>query len=247
MRAWTATCRRRKCPTPISSGCFENIQFPRPFRPALRACGRVTFFGCKKSNQKCALQAAAVRGASRRGQGLGVWHRASISDLLVRADWSLGLRVTNRYRLRWLSERSRLDCAGTCLSRMLKRVPVRGDEGWWWRGCGWCFCPVAGMVTLPEMSSRRGALAAIRAEFIGAGCASHGKNRHCPARKQGRKPPGADCRSREADRATQPTHHPELEPSSASTDDHNALDRGDPAPITIEAGIAFPPGSQSGT
>ena len=40
------------------------------FRPALRACGRVTFFGCKKSNQKCASQAAAVHGARRSVLGV---------------------------------------------------------------------------------------------------------------------------------------------------------------------------------
>jgi len=33
---------------------------------------------------------------------------------------------------------------------MLKRVPVRGGEGWWWPGCGWCSCPVAGTATSPE-------------------------------------------------------------------------------------------------
>ena len=38
-----------------------------------------------------------------------------------------------------------------------------------------------------------------------------------------------------------PTHHPNLEPASASTDDHDTLDRSDPAPIGIEAGIPSPP------
>ena len=67
---------------------------------------------------------------------------------------------------------------------MLKRVPVWGGEGWWWPGYGWCSCPVAGLVTLPDMSCRSGLQAAIGAELIGAGCASHRKNRHCPAQSQ---------------------------------------------------------------
>ena len=64
---------------------------------------------------------------------------------------------------------------------------------------------------------------------------------------RGRKPPGAGCSSPEAERASEPTHDPNLEPSSASTDDHNALDRGDPAPITIEAGISSSPASRETT
>jgi len=44
--------------------------------------------------------------------------------------------------------------------------------------------------------------------------------------------------------AAAPTHHPELEPASASTDDHDNLERGDPAPIKIEAGIVLSPASQ---
>jgi hypothetical protein len=59
-----------------------------PFRRQLRWLMRVTFFDCKKSNQKCALQAAAVRGAARIGPGFGVWHRALISLLLVRVERS---------------------------------------------------------------------------------------------------------------------------------------------------------------
>ena len=58
---------------------------------------------------------------------------------------------------------------------MLKQVPVSGGEGWWGPGCVRCSCPVAGMVTFPGMSCRRGLQAAIGAEFIGAGCASHNK------------------------------------------------------------------------
>ena len=72
-----------------------------------------------------------------------------------------GLRVTTGFRLRWLSERGRLDCAGTGLSGMLKWVPVWGGEGWWWPGCGQCSCPVAGMVTMLEVSCRSGLQAAI--------------------------------------------------------------------------------------
>jgi len=111
-------------------------------------------------------------------------------------------------------------------------------------GCAWCSCPVTGRVTLLEMSCRSGLQAAIRAEFIGARMRLPQKNRNYPAHRQGRKPPGAGCRGPEADRATRPTHHPELEPSSASTDDHNDLDRAGPAPITIEAGMHSPPASQ---
>src|SRR6056297_1008930 len=51
-----------------------------------------------------------------RAWGLGVWHRTSITDLLVRAECSPGLRVTNGFRLRWLSERGRGDRARTGLS-----------------------------------------------------------------------------------------------------------------------------------
>jgi len=36
-----------------------------------------------------------------------------------------------------------------------------------------------------------------------------------------------------------------MKPSSASTDDHNALDRDNPAPITIEAGIRRRPQSKT--
>ena len=54
-------------------------------------------------------------GAGRNGRGLGVWHRVLFRDLLARAEWSLGLRVTTRFRLRSLSERGRLDCACTGL------------------------------------------------------------------------------------------------------------------------------------
>ena len=71
------------------------------------------------------------------------------------------------------------------------------------------------------------------------------KSRHCPARSQTQEASGAGCRSSVADRATQPTHHPNLEPSSASTDDHDALDRDDPAPITIEAEILSSPASHA--
>ncbi|HKL52768.1 MAG TPA: hypothetical protein VJ902_02335 [Wenzhouxiangellaceae bacterium] len=39
----------------------------KPFRHALRACRRLTFVGCNKSKQKCALQAAAVGGAGWSG------------------------------------------------------------------------------------------------------------------------------------------------------------------------------------
>jgi len=39
----------------------------KAFRLALRACRRVTFVDCNKSNQKCALQAAEVLGAGRKG------------------------------------------------------------------------------------------------------------------------------------------------------------------------------------
>jgi len=125
--------------------------------------------------------------------------------------------------------------------RMPKRVPVRGGDGWWWPGCGRCSCPVAGMVTLPGMSFRSGLQAAIRARFIGAGCASHRKIGITGHTARSRKPPAAGCRSSGADRATQPTHHPELEPASASTEDHNHLDRVDPTPITIEAEMPSPP------
>ena len=228
------------------AGCLLNST-STAFRPALRACGRPTFVSRDKSRQKRFLQAAAVRGAGRRGPGgFGVWHRALLRDLLVRAEWSLGLRVPNGSRLRWLSERGRIDCACTVLLGMLKRVPVRGGEGWWWPGCGRRSCPAAGMVTMLEVSCRRDLQAATGAGFIGAGCASHRKRRVGITRRAARirKLPAAGCRSREADRATQPTHHPNLEPSSASTDDHDALDRGDPAPINIEAGIHSPPANQ---
>ena len=47
---------------------------------------------------------------------------------------------------------------------MLKRVPVSGGEGWWGPGCVRCSCPVAGTVTLPEMSGRSGLQAAIGVE-----------------------------------------------------------------------------------
>src|SRR6056297_519163 len=102
------------------------------------------------------------------------------------------------------------------------------------------------MVTMLEVSCRRDLQAATGSGFIGAGCASHRKRRVGITRRAARirKLPAAGCRSREADRATQPTHHPNLEPSSASTDDHDALDRGDPAPINIEAGIHSPPANQ---
>mgnify|MGYP001321174379 CR=1 FL=1 len=93
--------------------------------------------------------------------GLGVWHRVLFRDLFARAEWSLDLRVTTGFRLRWLSERGRLDCAGTGLSGMLKWVPVWGGEGWWWPGCGQCSYPVAGMVTMLEVSCRSGLQAAI--------------------------------------------------------------------------------------
>ena len=189
------------------------------------------------------------RCGSEGAWGLGVWHRVLFRDLLARAEWSLGLRVTTRFRLRWLSERGRLDCAGNGLSRMLKWVPVWGGEGWWWPGYGWCSCPVAGLVTLPDMSCRSGLQAAIGVEPSAPGDASYenleteaaffGRRPRRAARS--RKPPGAGCRSSAADRATQSTHHPELEPSSASSDDHNDLDRDNPAPIAIEAGIPSSP------
>ena len=132
---------------------------------------------------------------------------------------------------------------------MLKRVPVSGGEGWWGPGCVRCSCPVAGTVTLPEMSGRSGLQAAIGVEPSAPGDASYenleteaaffGRRPRRAARS--RKPPGAGCRSSAADRATQSTHHPELEPSSASSDDHNDLDRDNPAPIAIEAGIPSSP------
>src|SRR6056297_157309 len=72
-------------------------------------------------------------------------------------------------------------------------------------------------------------------------CASHRKIGITGHTARSRKPPAAGCRSSGADRATQPTHHPELEPASASTEDHNHLDRVDPTPITIEAEMPSPP------
>ena len=77
----------------------------------------------------------------------------------------------------------------------------------------------------------------------------HRRRMRLPQKKAGitrhaarsRKRPAAGCRSSGADRATHPTHHPNLEPASASTDDHDTLDRSDPAPIGIEAGIPSPP------
>jgi len=107
------------------------------------------------------------------GTGLGVWHRVLFRDLLARAEWFLGLRVTTGSRLRWLSERGRLDCACTGLLGMLKWVPVRGGEGWWWPGCGRYPCPVAGMVTLPATSCRSGLQAAIGVEPSAPGDASY--------------------------------------------------------------------------
>src|SRR6056297_1035950 len=65
-----------------------GLESQKPFRRQLRWLMRVTFFGCKKSNQKCALQAAAVQGAGRNERGLGVWHGALVLDLLVRAECS---------------------------------------------------------------------------------------------------------------------------------------------------------------
>ena len=152
------------------------------------------------------------------------------------------LQVTTGFRLRWLSERGCSDRA--CTGRgwgMLKRVPLWGREGLCGPVLAWCSCPVAGMVTLSEMSCRRGLQATIRAEFIGAGCASHRKIGIIRCTLRSRKPPAAGCRSNVASLAAAPTHHPELEPASASTDDHDTLDRSDPAPIGIEAGIPSPP------
>jgi hypothetical protein len=83
------------------------------------------------------------------------------------------LRAATGFRLRWLSERGRLDCAGTGLLGMLKRVPVSGCEGWWRPGCGWCSCPVAGMVTLPATFCRSGLQAAIGVEPSAPGDASY--------------------------------------------------------------------------
>src|SRR6056297_2290839 len=60
-----------------------------------------------------------------------------------------------------------------------------------------------------------------------------------------KKRPAAGCRSKEASLATAPTHQPELEPSSASIEDHNQLDQVDPAPIKIEAGIPSSPADQA--
>ena len=59
--------------------------------------------------------------------GLGVWHRVLFRDLLARAEWSLGLRVTTRFRLRSLSERGRLDCACTGL---LGDAEMGSSVGW---------------------------------------------------------------------------------------------------------------------
>ena len=156
-----------------------------------------------------------------------------------------GLRVTTGFRLRWLSERGCSDRA--CTGRgwgMLKRVPLWGREGLCGPVLAWCSCPVAGMVTLSEMSCRRGLQATIRAEFIGAGCASHRKIGIIRCTLRSRKPPAAGCRSNVASLAAAPTHHPELEPASASTDDHNKLERDNSAPTTIEAGIPSSPAKQ---
>jgi len=51
----------------------------------------------------------------------------------------------------------------------------------------------------------------------------------------------------ELDDAISLTDQPGLEPSSASTDGYNDLDRRDPAPIMIEASISSLPGCQSST
>jgi len=160
-------------PWPGACGSSNPKSTSNPFRHALRACWRPAFVSRDKSRQKRFLQAAAVRGAGRRGRWLGVWHRVLFRDLLARAEWSLGLRVTNGSRLRCLSERGRIDCACTGLLGMLKRVPVRGGEGWWWPGCGRRSCPVAGMVTLPATSCRSGLQAAIGVEPSAPGDASY--------------------------------------------------------------------------
>jgi len=106
-----------------------QIKIQKPFRRRLRWLMRVTFVGCNKSNQKCALQAAAVRGAGR--SGLGVWCQASVfdcgssctSDAFLFGAWAM-----TGFRLRWLLERGCLDRACTDRPGMLKRVPVSGGE-----------------------------------------------------------------------------------------------------------------------
>jgi len=71
------------------------------FRRALRASGRVIFVGCNKSNQQCALQAAAGGGAVRRH--LGGWCQAwgfDCGPACPRGVFFFGLRVMNRFPLR---------------------------------------------------------------------------------------------------------------------------------------------------
>ena len=88
---------------------------------------RVTFFGCKKSNQKCALQTAAIRGAGRRGLGVGC--QASGFDCGSFCPYRVfrfGTRVTKRSRLRWLSERGCIGPACTDRPGMLKWAPDPG-------------------------------------------------------------------------------------------------------------------------
>ena len=71
------------------------------------------------------------------------------------------------------------------------------------------------------------------------------KDRHCPARSQKQETSGGRLQKPQPDSATQPTHHPNLEPASASTDDRNPLDRDNPAPIKIETGISSSPASHA--
>jgi len=57
-------------------------------------------------------------------------------------------------------------------------------------------------------------------------------------------PPGKDT---DRNQATTSPHRPELEPTSASPADQYKHNRGDPAPITIEAGIPSSPASRGTT
>jgi len=139
-----------------------QIQIQRPFRRQLRWLMRVTFFGCKKSNQKCALQAAAVGSAGRRG--LGVWCQVWGFDCGSSCPCGVfffGSRVKNGFRLQWLSERGCRDRAGTVRLGMLKRVSVPVRLGRSGPGFGLASCPVAGVARFFTGFSRDGVPAPI--------------------------------------------------------------------------------------
>ena len=135
---------------------------------------------------------------------------------------------------------------------MLKRVPVRGGEwiGWLYRllnSCNRlpeasCFWPRAGdaarkMQPLFPGFRRRRLQAPTALPRSRPGDRSYATGRAsspCP-------PPGKNTSRNQA--ITRP-HRPELEPTSASPTDRYQHNQGDPAPITIEAGIHSSPASR---